>query len=547
MKKSLLFLLLIGIFLSNSLVMRSYAVNGAGNEIKEATILNAYWVGDYQVPEISPRKKNSFLLEIQFPIDSPGFEQIQKFIVNAGYQFELKAKSEKAMTAYGYEYNYYQVNNQNIWGFWLFIDSKESIGIQKNIPYRLTLKKPNKNYRWIIKDKIIFQNLSEVKFSTFKDPATEMLTNGRPIGSKDAEVIPFHDDDGFIIINGRINNSEKQYRFIVDTGAGVVVISDKVAAELQLEKKMFGRVSDYYATKAVDIVPLNRLTVGEMGVENFGAMVMNIEILNEYQVDGLIGYDFLKFFNIEIDYEHHLLTLSRENIPADPTAFKTKLYLKPTRQIATELKIGTVRVDTIIDTGSTGKYYLTIPLSFLNEHKSILSGKPVEIRGTAIASAVSDSTGIITRINSVQLGDFHAENLPAILDNGNSIVLGSQFLSHFKVVINFPVMEMSLMPNTGMVMNTNVFSYGFGVLGKDEAGRIYICAIFEGSPAERAGLEVGDEIKKIYSNSNMELTYKDLLNLIKSEENQTIKLLISGQTGEREVVLNKAMLLPEVD
>jgi C-terminal processing protease CtpA/Prc len=108
-------------------------------------------------------------------------------------------------------------------------------------------------------------------------------------------------------------------------------------------------------------------------------------------------------------------------------------------------------------------------------------------------------------------------------------------------------MEMSLMPNTGMVMNTNVFSYGFGVRGKDEAGRIYICAIFEGSPAERAGLEVGDEIKKIYSNSNMELTYKDLLNLIKSEENQTIKLLISGQTGEREVVLNKAMLLPEVD
>ncbi|NLE06232.1 MAG: clan AA aspartic protease, partial [Crenarchaeota archaeon] len=294
MKRFLLFLLLVSLVITIGYLPVT-ATNDLADEIKEAKILNAYWVGDYQVPAFSSLKRNSFLIEIKFSEDNPSDVQIQNFFTKAGYHFQLKTKGQKSLSAIGYQYGNYKINDQNITGLWLFVDSKEIVNIKTDIPYELIPQKKNKKFRWIIKNKIIFRNLSEVKFSTYKDPITEFLSRGEPFGPKAVETIPFSFVNGFIIINARINNSEKEYRFIVDTGAGSIVIDDEVAAELKLEKKMDGRASDYYDSKAFDIVFIRRLTVGKVGVENCGAIVIDLKLLDDYQVDGLIGYNFLKF------------------------------------------------------------------------------------------------------------------------------------------------------------------------------------------------------------------------------------------------------------
>jgi len=543
MKRFLLFLLLVSLVITIGYLPVT-ATNDLADEIKEAKILNAYWVGDYQVPAFSSLKRNSFLIEIKFSEDNPSDVQIQNFFTKAGYHFQLKTKGQKSLSAIGYQYGNYKINDQNITGLWLFVDSKEIVNIKTDIPYELIPQKKNKKFRWIIKNKIIFRNLSEVKFSTYKDPITEFLSRGEPFGPKAVETIPFSFVNGFIIINARINNSEKEYRFIVDTGAGSIVIDDEVAAELKLEKKMDGRASDYYDSKAFDIVFIRRLTVGKVGVENCGAIVIDLKLLDDYQVDGLIGYNFLKFYNIEINYERQLISFARENILPPQSGLKVDLYLKSNRQITAELIMGTIRTEAIIDTGFTSKTYLLIPLKLIDEYQSILSCEPIKAKGNVVTSIIGHSVGMIAKVNSMKLGDFYTENLPVTLDNGNSIVIGSKFLSCFNVIFDYPAMKMYLTPIDSRKMATNIFSYGFGS-GKDKTGKIRIYTIFKGSPADLSGLVVGDEIRKIYNQTNIELTYEELLNLLDSENDQTIKLLISNHTGEREVVLNKTMLLPE--
>jgi len=512
-------------------------------ELKEANIINAYWVGDYKVPDLLPRKANSFLLEIQFLVNNPEGKQVQNFLKQAGNVFQLKAKGEKALTAYGYEYGYFQVNHKNIWGYWLSIDSKESVDIKYHLPYRLTIKKPNRNYRFIIKDPIIFQDLSEIPFSTVKDPGSEILTSGRPSGSKIKVTVPFDLKNGLIIINARINDSEREYRFAVDTGAGTIVIDDKVAAELGLMKKAEGRAADYFGAKNIDIVTLNRLTVGDVGVENCGAIMMSLKVLHGYNVDGVIGYDFLKFFNVQLDYEQQKLTLSRESISGDPSAFKIKLHLQPSRQITAELKVGGTGVEAKIDTGCLDCYVM-IPLKFCDQNPSIFTCKPVKIIGNAAEGAIGGTEGEVTRVNWVQLGDIRETNVPVTCINSDSFVIGSAFLACFKVIFNFSTLEMDLSPIAGKQMQTNIFSYGFGSEKRDD-DKIFVSGVIRGSSADLAGLKVGDEIVRIYNNENQELAYEDFISLMSSKDNQLVKLVIRSQDHQRDVTLNKAMVLPE--
>ena len=136
-------------------------------------------------------------------------------------------------------------------------------------------------------------------------------------------------------------------------------------------------------------------------------------------------------------------------------------------------------------------------------------------------------------------------NLPVICEQSDNFVLGSAFLSHFEVTINFPALEMNLVPIPSDKMSDNILAYGFGSQ-KDDAGKIHITGIIEGSPADLAGLKTGDEIEEIHNAENRELSYEESVNLIASGDNRQIKLFIRDRDGKREVVLNKALLLPDV-
>jgi hypothetical protein len=207
------------------------------------------------------------------------------------------------------------------------------------------------------------------------------------------------------------------------------------------------------------------------------------------------------------------------------------------------LKIGSSEENVIIDTGLVNSY-LTIPLKFLEEYQPVLNSPLIKSKGTTGSGLIGQSESAISRISTIQLGDFILRDLPVDFTNTNTYYMGNRFLSHFTVIIDYPAMEMGLIPNTQKKWENNIFSYGLSIR-KNQAGMFQVMGVLEGSPADLAGLLAGDEIIKIYDEVNTELPLDKLIEFIFAEKDYPLKLLVKNSQGEREVRLNKAKLLSD--
>jgi len=102
---------------------------------------------------------------------------------------------------------------------------------------------------------------------------------------------------------------------------------------------------------------------------------------------------------------------------------------------------------------------------------------------------------------------------------------------------NYSKLEMTLLPNKNKKIETNVLSFGFNA-HKDKNGEIRISGILEGSPAEKAGLNAGDEIINFKVN-NTNLSFEDVAIFLFGDKDITLYLQIVNNSGKREVMLQK--------
>ncbi len=92
---------------------------------------------------------------------------------------------------------------------------------------------------------------------------------------------------------------------------------------------------------------------------------------------------------------------------------------------------------------------------------------------------------------------------------------------------------------------------GIGIIiSKSEIGGLKIIKVFEGSPAEEAGIEIGDIIKKVNGEEIKPEDFDMIASKIKGEEGTKIKLTIFSQKENKEKeldVLRKKIEMPTVE
>lgn len=139
------------------------------------------------------------------------------------------------------------------------------------------------------------------------------------------------------------------------------------------------------------------------------------------------------------------------------------------------------------------------------------------------------------------------KNIPVLYaDAGGDVLIGMDFLSHFIVTINYPAKEMILLPNETVCLKTNLISTGLK-FSKDDQNKTVVKGIWEGSPADKKGIQIGDEILKINSRNLDDLPYLEIKELINNEDEKEVELLVKNDSGERKVVLKKEMILPKIE
>lgn len=116
---------------------------------------------------------------------------------------------------------------------------------------------------------------------------------------------------GHILVPVSINGSESLI-FVLDTGAGKTFITPTTAEKLQLAKLPGEGVSTQgvHGTTTNPVVEIQSLAVGGVRVTDVQAIVLDLDHITRgnWRADGVLGIDFLKQFDVRLDFEKSVVS-----------------------------------------------------------------------------------------------------------------------------------------------------------------------------------------------------------------------------------------------
>jgi predicted aspartyl protease len=325
-------------------------------------------------------------------------------------------------------------------------------------------------------------------------------------------LIPFQLINNHIIIPVSINGS-KPLNFVLDSGAGATVIVESKNSRL-LPLKSAGKITisgagagfESIATIAEDV----KVNVGPINL--LGQSVINIPLtaipffdeIDEVYFDGIIGYDFLRRFVVEINYDEMVMIVSEadEYQPALNNQHKNwqqlpleivgnMPFLEATIGVSTNTS---VKVKLLVDTGSTGAFSL-LP----DTHDKLLEQEKYFTRTAQGLTGDIDSR--VSTFDFLSLGKLQLKNITGSYsmtggtsENGSNGLLGNQALNRFNLIFDYQNNHLFMQPNHRFNMPISPDRSGLRVMPHTLGG--IVKDIAAGTTATNSNLEVGDIVTR---------------------------------------------------
>ncbi|MBV9957021.1 MAG: aspartyl protease family protein [Acidobacteria bacterium] len=352
--------------------------------------------------------------------------------------------------------------------------------------------------------------------------------------------IPFEFLGNIILVKARINDSAP-LKFIFDTGAGITVINELRAKNLGLQPKSKVEVNGIGGS-------LNGVLLKEVALSLGGARVTSQVTAGltfstfpcEMQdIDGVIGYDFIKEFVVELDYKAQTISLF------DPQSYTytgrgetIPLTITRTPRARASLTLAGQRSAEglfEIDTGSDGTLSVNTP--FVKRHallKALNRRRESKSRGVGGKSA-----NVQARVETFQLGSFvlkdpvvsfSVASKGAETKEDNDGPLGNEVLRRFKVTIDYTRQHMMLEPNESL---SEPFEEEMSGIDFETGGAgcktITVESVTPNSPASEAGILTGDVIQAIDGRTVETFTTTELEEIFRREGVEHTLVLSRGK------------------
>jgi predicted aspartyl protease len=269
--------------------------------------------------------------------------------------------------------------------------------------------------------------------------------------------IPLEIDNNIILIRVRVNGS-RPLKFIFDTGASASLINQSTAAELGLKPR--GRVRGTATGGNIHVSLIRGVSLSVQGAEVSNQMIASMPIPTPpgFEFDGIIGFDFINQFVVEIDYRSKTMNLHNPRTytysgggEVIPLILDKGRIPHANAELSLEGRTP-VRAELEVDTGADGTFVITSP--FVRKH-GLLAAVSKTIQGDR-RGAGGEEKVLIGRVKAVQLGRFTIENPPVAFSldtegagasEENDGVIGGEVLRRFKVIIDYSRKRMILEPN----------------------------------------------------------------------------------------------------
>jgi len=350
--------------------------------------------------------------------------------------------------------------------------------------------------------------------------------------------IHFELKEHLIFVKGKINGSQREYDFLLDTG-GLTFIDKEVAKELGLKTRG-------------NMAKMDLLETGDVSISNiFAFTTFNSERFIKYGIpfNGIIGSNLLERFRVILDYRNQKFVISSDK---EASAESIEGYRIPftNHRVNNAPMIdctinGNLTVKAMVDTGQP--YSIVFPLDYLDKldvknNPSLVKSKGIMIKWPGTNTIDS----YLGRLDRFQQGNVKIDNLmccfaelPPLL---SVPLLGRDYLSQFLITIDYPNDEIFFVPYEDARFVENAFSFGMNA-GKGVNNSIVVEGLWTGGPADSASIEIGDEILICNEAPLNGDDIFELRQLLEKESTKDVRLVIKGRKGQREIHLQKKMLL----
>lgn len=359
--------------------------------------------------------------------------------------------------------------------------------------------------------------------------------------------IPFKYIQRHIYIPARIGDMEREFLFLLDSGAGMTVIDSILASEMELPLggkipgAGAGGMADFHMTRipglkirgigfsdqTVISYPISRLTRHFSGVE----------------VGGVIGYDFLSRFVTRIDYEKHTISFFEPD-SFKPTGPATVLDAPLLHNVfSSEVLIDEKHGGTfLLDTGANSS---VLQRNFVEENELMRNRKVLNI---VIQGAGGAEEAALSRFDALSIGGVHIKRPVLALSlsergigafEGMDGIIGNDILERFILTLDYGKQRVLLEKNSRFDMPFFQDRSGLQIARGAEGG-LFVFLDIPGSPADKAGVRKGDEILRIDGRDISSFdSLDDILLLFQAEEGTRLemKLLRKGKEIRATIIL----------
>jgi hypothetical protein len=368
--------------------------------------------------------------------------------------------------------------------------------------------------------------------------------------------IPFELANNHIYLEVRLNASEPLW-FCFDTGAGQTVLAKSRADALRLE---LGQPIQSRGAGASTVtgaaLKAATLTLAEFPGFSLPVRIAlpfdHLEAFEGRRFDGVLGYDFIRQFVVEVDFIRRQLRLyGRKNFEYRgegeilPLTFRfNHPHLRAQIEPINGPPLG---VDFVVDLGSRMSLLLTRP--FVEKHR-LIEGTPRTLAAVTGRGVGGDVKTLLGRLRSFRLGRFHIEQpTVAFAQDAGGVLstshffegnLGTEVLRRFKLLLDYERQRLILEPNAHFKEPYEYDLSGATLLAEGADFKVIkVYRVSADSPAARAALQEGDVIEAINGQTTAQLTLSEIRQMLAREGKQVLKVRRADRRLSVELELKK--------
>jgi hypothetical protein len=331
--------------------------------------------------------------------------------------------------------------------------------------------------------------------------------------------------------------------FLIDTGADGTIIDAAFARRLGLKPSGTASIQRSYSTEESTVVTAEHVRVGQKEFSDVPLVIEDLSNLSRTQtssISGVLGTDLLATMTLELSYSS-----GTAKVIPDTGGSGTLVALKTVRnRYFVPVRIGPATFDMLLDSGTnmtafSNSAWQTLPSSWRpgNLVQGIQSSGSPPVAGIACLPVLYLG-GLAQREMTLRNHPVRVIMPPqsgSFADPAFAGALGGDILERFEVILDLRHAAMYLKPDAGFRPDP----YEFVTVGiqfyKADANAFSVVAVWRDSPAEAAGVLIGDRILSVNGRSAADLDLETFAGQLHGAPGTPI--VIQAERGARKLTL----------